>query len=221
MQLKCILFDLDGTLLDTSFDFSYALNQTCSDFEQPRLNYQDIRKTVSQGGLAMTKLAFPQLDGEELEQRRQHFLKIYFDNIDRHTRLFPGLETGMQALAQKSIPWGIITNKPTWLTERLLQSIQFPSEPKTIVCGDTLDVRKPHPQPMWLAAEACGFPPEECLYIGDHPRDIEAGINAGMQTAAAWYGYLPETASQSDWPANLHFGTPYELSRFLIDLAEQ
>ncbi|MBF6056914.1 MULTISPECIES: HAD family hydrolase [Thiomicrorhabdus] len=221
MQLKCILFDLDGTLLDTSYDFSYALNQTCSDFKQPRLNYQDVRKTVSQGGLAMTKLAFPELDEEELETRRQHFLKIYFENIDRHTRLFPGLEAGMRALAKAEIPWGIITNKPTWLTERLLESIEFPSAPKTIVCGDTLAVRKPDPQPMWLAAETCGFSPEECLYIGDHPRDIEAGINAKMHTAAAWYGYLPESAGESDWPADLHFGTPYELSRFLIKLAEQ
>lgn len=214
-DINCVLFDLDGTLLDTSYDFAYAMNLTCEHFKQKTLRYQDLRKTVSQGGLAMTKLAFPDLEGDELEQRRQFFLDVYFNNIDRHTRIFPGLESGLEHLAKKSASWGIVTNKPTWLTEKLLQNIHFPSTPKTVICGDTLAVRKPFPEPMLLAAKECGSAPENCIYLGDHPRDIEAGINAKMMTGAALFGYLPESADDKDWPADLFFNTPYEISQFI------
>lgn len=215
MTVQCILFDLDGTLLDTSYDFAYALNRTLQDFARPPLRYQDIRKTVSQGGMAMTQLGFPDLSGEELEEKRQHFLKIYFENIANHTQIFPGLLSGLQILADRQIPWGIVTNKPAWLTEKLLEHIAFPSAPLSVVSGDTLPVRKPHPEPMHLAAEQCGMKPEHCLYIGDHPRDIEAGINAGMQTGAALFGYLPEHETDQAWPADLFFHTPVEISRYI------
>lgn len=215
MSLKCILFDLDGTLLDTSYDFAYALNQTLKDFNQPGLRYQDIRKVVSQGGLAMTQLGFPKLTGDALEEKRQHFLKIYFDNIAHHTQVFPGLEKGLESIAKQNLPWGIVTNKPGWLTEKLLEHIQFPSKPLSVISGDTLAVRKPNPEPMYLAAQQCGVKPEECLYLGDHPRDIEAGINAKMQTGAALFGYLPEHADNHSWPADFFFETPIEISHFI------
>lgn len=218
MSIDCILFDLDGTLLDTSYDFAYALNKTCRHFGAPHLRYQDIRKTVSQGGLAMTQLAFPDLTGDELEEKRQYFLKIYFDNIDHHTRIFPGLERGLKLIEEKKLPWGIVTNKPGWLTEKLLSGIEFPSTPLSVVAGDTLSVRKPYPEPMFKAAEECGIEPEKCIYIGDHPRDIEAGINAKMKTGAALFGYLPETAKDTDWPADFFFDTPFEISEFINQL---
>lgn len=221
MSINCILFDLDGTLLDTSLDFTYALNQTCRAFNQKPLRYQDIRRVVSQGGLAMTQLAFPGVTGEELEERRQHFLKVYFDNIDHHTTLFPGLERGLRQLAEHQIPWGIVTNKPTWLTDKLLSKQRFPSEPLTVICGDTLAVRKPDPAPLLLAAEQCGAEPSECLYIGDHPRDIEAGKNANMLTAAAMFGYLPDGSTDTEWPADYIFETPYEMSQFFISLTKK
>lgn len=215
--IECILFDLDGTLLDTSYDFAFALNQTCRDFDQPTLRYQTIRKVVSQGGLAMTQLAFPLLEGEALEARRQHFLNVYFENIDNHTRIFAGLELGLQALAQQNIPWGIVTNKPGWLTEKLLANLNFPSKPLSIISGDTLSVRKPDPAPLLLAAKECHVSPEKCLYIGDHIRDIEAGNNAGMKTASALFGYLPdlpESHPEKPWPADYSFETPFEISLF-------
>lgn len=218
MSINCILFDLDGTLLDTSYDFAYALNQVCHHYNQPEIPFSTLRQIVSQGGLAMTQLAFPQLSGEELEQKRQFFLKCYHDNINHHTRTFPGLDSGLTHLAETNFPWGIVTNKPGWLTERLLSDIQFPSQPKSIVSGDTLSVRKPHPQPLWLAAEQCGIEPSQCLYIGDHPRDIEAGKNAGMKTAAALFGYIPENTKTNDWQADYVFSTPIEISHFIRDL---
>lgn len=219
-DIQCILFDLDGTLLDTSYDFAYALNQVIKEFGGRRLRYQDIRKTVSQGGLAMTQLAFPHLQDEALEARRQRFLEIYFDNITHHTRLFPGLEQGLETLAQRKIPWGIVTNKPGWLTQTILERITFPSDPLSVISGDTLAVRKPDPAPMHLAAKQCGVQPAQCLYIGDHPRDIEAGINAGMKTGAALFGFLPEQADDSAWPADIFFDTPIEISRFIETLKQ-
>lgn len=215
MNLKCVLFDLDGTLLDTSYDFAYALNQTCRHFGQAPLRYQDIRKTVSQGGMAMTELAFPGLEGEALEAKRRYFLDVYFDHIDVHTRLFPGLAEGLNCLAERQRPWGIVTNKPTWLTEKLLQNLDFPTTPASVVCGDTLTVRKPHAEPLLLAAQQCGVNAADCIYLGDHPRDIEAGLNAGMVTGAAMFGYLPEAVSETAWPADYIFETPIEITHFI------
>lgn len=217
-SIECVLFDLDGTLLDTAYDFAFALNQTCYEFNQKPLRYQRIRESVSQGGLAMTQLAFPHLAGEALEARRQHFLEIYFKNINHHTQVFPGLLPGLFALAERQMPWGIVTNKPTWLTKELLDNLEFPSPPLSVICGDTLAVRKPDPAPLLLASKECGVAPESCLYIGDHIRDIEAGNNAGMKTASALYGYLPNNSQshlEKPWPADYQFETPFEVSQFI------
>lgn len=216
--IECVLFDLDGTLLDTSYDFAYALKKTCEAFNRPVVDYPTIRNTVSQGGLAVTKLAFGDLKEDELEEKRQFFLDVYFNHIALHTDLFPGLHSGLEYLAQQQIPWGIVTNKPTWLTQKLLSHFEFPSQPQTIICGDTLKVNKPNPEPMWLAAKECKVAPENCLYLGDHPRDVEAGINAKMQTGAALFGYLPQTATAKGWPADYFFHTPAEISQFIEKL---
>ncbi len=215
MAIHCVLFDLDGTLVDTSYDFAYALNQTCRDFNTPPLPYHQLRAVVSQGGQAMIKKAFPNINGYALEQRKQHFLSLYFEHIHYHTQIFPGLTEGLNTLAKCNIPWGIVTNKPTWLTKKLLQHITFPSTPNSVVCGDTLSVNKPNPEPLYLAAKQCQSSPESCLYIGDHRRDIEAGINAGMQTAGAMFGYLTDDDYTTPWPADLFFETPYEISQYL------
>ena len=215
MPIQCVLFDLDGTLLDTSYDFSYALNLTCGELGINPPGYAEVRNTVSQGGAALTRLAFPDADEQEFEQRRQQFLGHYHDHIALHTQVFPGLLPGLVHLAQQNIPWGIVTNKPEKLTHHLLKHFEFPSAPQSIVCGDTLPIRKPNPEPMWLAAEQCGFAPEDCLYLGDHPRDIEAGINARMKTGAALFGYLPEDKIENLSQADYVFRTPYDITRFL------
>jgi phosphoglycolate phosphatase len=221
-SIQCVLFDLDGTLLDTSMDFAYALNQTLLNSGKPTLPYNLIRQTVSSGGLAMTQLAFPELEGDALLAKRDEFIHIYHENIALHTQLFPTLEAGLGILEKSNIPWGIVTNKPGYLTEKLLENLPFTLKPQTLVCGDTLSVRKPHPEPMQLAAEQCGVAPENCLYLGDHPRDIEAGQNAQMQTGAALFGFLPpeketlDTLQQADW----QFHTPYEITHFLQQLPQ-
>ncbi len=227
--IQCVLFDLDGTLLDTSYDFAYALNLTCQQFNAPPVIYNTLRGIVSEGGQAMIEMAFPDLASKqaqdpevatELAQRKEVFLQHYFDNIARHTSLFPGLEAGMQALADSKLPWGIITNKPTWLTTALLKQLTLPSPPLSVICGDTLPERKPNPAPMLLAAKECNVLPENCLYLGDHARDIEAGKNANMQTGAALFGYLPPGTSNKGWQADLCFSTPFEISQYLIQLTK-
>lgn len=213
--IECVLFDLDGTLLDTSYDFCYALNLTCQAHNITAPSYNLVRNTVSQGGAAVTALAFDPADTETFEQRRVEFLGAYKDHIALHTQLFPGLLPGLVHLAENNIPWGIVTNKPQGLTEHLLKNFRFPSAPQTVICGDTLAVRKPSPEPMWLAAEQCGVEAKTCLYLGDHPRDIEAGINAGMQTGAALFGYLPEEKIDNISQADHIFRTPYDITLFL------
>jgi len=217
-MIQCILFDLDGTLLDTSHDFYYALNQTCAKFNVPNVDYQQLRPIISDGGQAMVSLAFPETSSSELAERKAFFLANYADNIAKHTQLFTGLESGMQAIADKEIAWGIVTNKPEWLTQRLMQQIVFPSEPCAVISGDSLAESKPHPAPLLLAAKNCGVKPENCLFLGDHSRDILAGKNANMQTGVALFGFIPTTDKPQDWQADYNFTTPESISKFLKDL---
>jgi phosphoglycolate phosphatase len=217
-EIRCVLFDLDGTLLDTSYDFAWALNTLRTEENLPPVPYWQIRQTISQGGKAVIQLGFPDVDDEVLESLRQRFLQLYHDHIAVHTQLFPTLDQSIRILEGKNIPWGIVTNKPEWLTHTLLEKVELPAKPKTVVCGDTLPVRKPHAEPMRLAAQQCGIAPENCLYIGDHPRDIEAPLNAGMLSGAALYGYLPQNVDPMQWPAHFFYYTPSDILRHLEKL---
>ena len=214
-EIHCILFDLDGTLLDTSYDFAWALNTLLAEDALPPIPYWQIRQTISQGGRAVVKLGYPDVDEETLEAKRQRFLQLYNDHISVHTRLFPTLDDSIRMLEDRGIPWGIVTNKPEWLTHKLLDEVPLPAQPQALVCGDTLPVRKPHAEPMHLAAEQCGVAPERCLYIGDHPRDIEAPLNAGMQAGAALYGFLPQHVDPMTWPAHYFYQTPSEICQHI------
>jgi phosphoglycolate phosphatase len=218
-MIKCVLFDLDGTLLDTSLDFAYALEKTCLQFSVKNVDYQQLRAIISEGGQAMVELAFPTLSANEITIRKDFFLKTYSENIAKHTELFSGLEDGLQALADKNIPWGIVTNKPKWLTQKLISQQHFPSKAMTVISGDTLTESKPHPAPLILAAKECGVAVKNCLYLGDHPRDILAGKNANMQTGAALFGFLPpNTNAKKDWQADFNFETPHAMAMFLKGL---
>lgn len=217
-MIKCVLFDLDGTLLDTSQDFAFALEKTCQKFNVPNVVYTELRVIISEGAEAMIKLAFPTSTSEERTIRKEFFLKTYFENIAEHTQIFKGLEQGMQAIADKNIPWGIITNKPNWLTEKLIKQQTFPSPPTVVVSGDTLTKSKPHPAPLLLAAKTCQVATKNCLYLGDHPRDILAGKNAKMKTGSALFGFIPANNNPEDWFADYNFKTAKDISIFLQNL---
>ena len=202
-SIRTVLFDLDGTLADTAPDLAYALNRVLEEQGGRPLPFDTIRPVVSHGGIALIKLGFG-IDEQapEFPPLRQRLLDIYRDNIARETRLFDGMESLLATLEERGLNWGVVTNKPGWLTEPLLDALGLKARAATIVSGDTLPERKPHPAPMLLACEQAGSDAGHCLYIGDAERDIEAGRNAGMRTLVALFGYLGETDIPERWQAD-------------------
>lgn len=201
--IKTVLFDLDGTLADTAPDLAYALNCVLEEQGREKLPYSTIRPVVSHGGIALIKLGFGiDENTEEFQPLRQRLLDIYRANIARETRLFEGMDTLLEMLEERGLNWGVVTNKPGWLTEPLLEALGVKARAAAIVSGDTLPERKPHPAPMLLACEQAGSDAAHCLYVGDAERDIEAGRNAGMRTLVALFGYIGEEDRPEAWEAD-------------------
>jgi len=209
---RTILFDLDGTLLDTAPDLADALNSLLRENRCEPLPYEHIRPVVSHGGKALIKLGF-NIDSSDaaFEPLRQRLLDIYRENISRHTQPFPGINELLENIEQRGLNWGIVTNKPGWLTEPLLKDLGLFDRAACVVSGDTLDERKPHPAPMLHASELANSRPEHCVYIGDAQRDIEAGNNAGMQTLVALFGYIQKDDDPYSWKANSLIEQPGDL----------
>ncbi len=215
-DIRALLFDLDGTFADTAPDLAYALNETLSAFGKRPLPYEQVRPAVSHGAIALIRLGFemkPQDQG--FEKRRQHLLQVYENNICRETVLFDGIQTLIEEAETQRLPWGIITNKPAWLTKPLMQAMGLSERAGCIISGDTCEHNKPHPQPMLHAAELVNTDPQHCIYVGDARRDIEAGKAAGMLTAAALYGYIEAHDPPSTWDADWQIETPQDLLRLI------
>lgn len=194
--MKAVLFDLDGTLIDTAADFVRIIQDMCREAGKPVVDAATIRTQVSEGARAMVKLVYPELTLNDTVflQHRQKFLDIYGQNIAVDTQLFEGMEQLLQDLEQRQIPWGIVTNKPRILSEALLKALHLDERCSVLVCPDDVVNSKPDPEPMFLAAKQLSIEPENIVYVGDHPRDIDAGKNANMPTILAGYGYLPVDA---------------------------
>ena len=214
--IRTILFDLDGTLLDTAPDLAVALNTVLRENRRDPLPLETSRPAVSHGGMALIRLGFG-LDPSDpaIEPLRQRLLTVYRDNISALTRPFPGMETLLEKLEARGLNWGVVTNKPAWLTDPLLQDLGLYARAACVVSGDTLSERKPHPAPMLHACTQAGSEPGQCVYIGDARRDIEAGNNAGMHTLVALFGYIRETDAPHSWGARDSIGTPCELLTWL------
>jgi len=216
LSVNHVLFDLDGTLADTAPDLAYALNQVRREYGEPPLAYMKIRSVVSLGGAAMIKLAFAKVPGDSgYDQIRTRFLDIYLENILRETRLFPGIERVLDTLDAENRNWGIVTNKPGWLTDPLLEKMKLSKRAGCVISGDTLPFSKPHPEPLLHACRLMNCLPAETVYIGDAQRDIEAGKNAGMPTVIAGYGYIEEDTALDSWGANLIINSPIEILEWL------
>jgi phosphoglycolate phosphatase len=215
-RIRTVLFDLDGTLLDTAPDLAFALNETLRKFGKRALPYETIRPVVSHGGIALIKLGFG-LNPDDLgyQPRREYLLETYRQNIARETRLFPGMSELLDTLEQQGLNWGVVTNKPAWLTDPLLKELGLFDRAAAIISGDTLTERKPHPAPMLLACERAGSQAHECMYVGDAKRDIEAGINAGMPTLVALFGYIGEEDDPHGWGADALVETPGQILAWL------
>ncbi len=211
-----LLFDLDGTLLDTAPDMAAALNALRIEEGLPPLPLETIRPRVSQGGLALTRLGFAEhRDEAEIEPLRKRFLQRYLDAIAVHSRLFDGFDAVLQRLERQGLPWGVVTNKPGWLTDPLMAELGLDRRSSVTVSGDTTAERKPHPLPLLTAAQAIGIDPGRCLYVGDDPRDIEAGNAAGMTTVIAGWGYIADNARLDDWGADHQAAHPAELATLI------
>lgn len=219
-SIRTVLFDLDGTLADTAPDLAFALNAVLREQGREPLPFEQIRPVVSHGGLALIKLGFGlEPEDPQFDPLRQRLLDIYRQNIAVHTRLFPGMDTVLEALESSGRKWGVVTNKPGWLTEPLLEQMGLSARAASIVSGDTLPQRKPHPAPMLLACEQTGCQAGECVYVGDAARDIEAGRAAGMHTLVALFGYIGEQDRPMEWRADSLLRNPVELLHWLNDRA--
>lgn len=202
-MINTVLFDLDGTLADTALDLANALNEIRMMHDLPKLPLETIRPTVSLGGNAMIKLAFDLEEGDSgFDDIRSQFLNHYLENIANETELFDGMEEVLTSLENNNKPWGIVTNKSTWLTNPLLEALSLDKRTACAISGDTLEHRKPHPAPILHACELIQAEPASTIYIGDAERDIEAGRRAGTKTLVALYGYIAEDEDPNNWQAD-------------------
>lgn len=199
--IRAVLFDLDGTLLDTAPDLIGALNELRAEEGLGPVPFIDGRGQASNGANAMVKLGFGQVPEAEFEKLRDRYLAIYRNRVAHETKLFPGGEEMLAHLDAAGLPWGIVTNKPAALTEPLLAALGLDERARCVVSGDTLPERKPHPRPLLYAAECMGVPPAACVYVGDALRDIEAARAAGMRAIVASFGYICEGDDCRAWPA--------------------
>ena len=220
--MKAVLFDLDGTLIDTAADFIRIIQDMCRDKQCDVVAADLIRTQVSEGARAMVKLVYPELDIEDpvFLAHRQRFLDIYGDDIAVETDLFDGMYPLLEALESQNIPWGIVTNKPRWLSEALLKALNLTERCAVLVCPEDVSKTKPDPEPMYMAAKRIQIQPEDCIYVGDHPRDIDAGRHAQMYTILAAYGYLPlqHKDDLTAWQADCIVNTVAELQQVIHQL---
>lgn len=218
-MIEAVLFDLDGTLADTAPDLVAVLNRLLREAGRPPMPYAIARNEVSNGALGLIRLGFgDSITDAEREALRQRFLEIYADTICDASRLFLPLEDIVQVAREGA--WGVVTNKPHWLTAPLLERLGIAQYCGCIVSGDHLPQRKPHPAPLLLAAEQLGVQASRCIYAGDAPRDIEAGQAAGMLTIAAAYGYIRLDVDVAAWGADLVVRHPTALGDAVTQLVE-
>jgi phosphoglycolate phosphatase len=211
-----ILFDLDGTLLDTARDLGNALNHILTDMQLPNVKHDVYRNIASDGAKGMLELGFgDNLKNYDFANLRQQFLDHYENNISVDTDYFLGIEDLLLALNHKDIPWGIVTNKPEFLTLQLVTFFPLLNNCTVIISGDTLEQRKPHPLPLLHAEQKLNLDSGNTWYVGDALRDIQAANAANMTSVIAEYGYIAEVEQTQIWNADLSIQTPMDLLAYL------
>jgi phosphoglycolate phosphatase len=208
-----VLFDLDGTLLDSAPDLHAALVAYCAEVDAPPAPYAKVREVVSRGSRAILRCAFDESD-EALLERMPRYLELYHSMMTRHTRPFEGIDPLLEALESSGLAWGVVTNKPGYLTDDLIEQIGWDKRACAVVSGDTLPVRKPDPAPVLLACERAGLDPARCLFVGDDRRDVQAGNSAGLYSVAVHWGYL-DGGDPHAWGADAVLEHPRQLAELL------
>ena len=211
-----VFFDLDGTLIDTAPDMIAVLQQMQRDLGDDPIDYDLGRSYVSNGSYGLVRLAFGELDDEPRLALQKDYLDRYSNKLCEETSLFPGLAEMLDEFDRHGHPWGVVTNKPAFLTEPLMNALGLKSRSSATVSGDTLAVRKPDPGPLLHACQLAGVEPARTIYVGDAARDIEAGRSAGMATVGALYGYVTAEDDPEAWGADTLVSSSPELASLLI-----
>lgn len=214
MSLEAVLFDLDGTLLDTAADFRTALNRLLEEENRPTLADDDVRVMVSNGSANLVAQAFA-IDSRhaEFEPLRLRLLEHYADCMLENTHPYPGMTESLELIQSRGKAWGIVTNKPQYFSDAIIAGLGL--NPSTLICPEHTGKPKPDPAGIVLGCAEINCPPENCLYIGDHKRDIDAGRDAGCKTMAAAYGYIEMDDDATTWGADWLLEQPTDLPDLL------
>ncbi len=208
--IKAVVFDLDGTLLDTAPDFVVVVNALRREEGLPPMDRQLIRKTVSNGARALVTLAFELDEGDDgFESLRERLLELYIEHLAVESAPFDGINELLDFIREQQLSWGIATNKPERYTTPLLKALEINAD--CVICPDHVQQSKPHPESMHLAAQLLQCQPQEIIYVGDHQRDIECGRDAGCPTIAAAYGYIDHPEQAQQWRATHTVGHASEI----------
>ncbi len=216
--IESVLFDLDGTLLDTAADLTFALNQLVEKYHRQPIATENFAAEIANGtnNILAKALGINQHDNpKKFNSLRNEFLQIYRQHLALHTQFFSGIPILLNFLDQQNFLWGIVTNKPRWLTEPLLRLFKLNQRAKCLVSGDDLPKSKPHPDPLLHACRLTQINPNRCIYVGDTETDVKAANAANIIPVVALYGYLGETSSPASWNATLYIKKPIDLIEIL------
>lgn len=214
IAVDAVLFDLDGTLVDTAPEFIIALGRLREELGMPPVPADRIRPVVSKGGAAMVQAAFADWPAGDRAALLERFLALYREQLGSATDFFPGIVEVLERLDRRGTPWGIVTNKPGWLTEPLLAALRLNGRPRCVISGDSLPVRKPDPAPVRVACSLLHAVPARTAMVGDDERDVAAALAAGAIAVLADWGYS-EDAGADGWGAQHRAASPLVLAELL------
>lgn len=218
LDFKALLFDLDGTLLDTAPDFITALNKQLELHGRTPISNDAVRTSVTNGSVGLIQVGFGiDPSDQQFETLREEFLELYFANLADKTVLFDGLQQVLDTCYQQQIPWGIVTNKPWRYTQAVLSQLNLINQVATVICPDHVNQPKPDPEGIHKACNEIQISPSDCLYVGDHVRDIEAGRAADMTTIAAAWGYIEAGENIAQWGADYVVNQSQQLHSLLFN----
>jgi N-acetyl-D-muramate 6-phosphate phosphatase len=217
-NVAAVLFDLDGTLIDSAPDLGAAADQMRVVRGMPSLPLETYRPMAGAGARGMLGIAFGMTpEAPDYDAMREEFFANYAACMTQRTYIFAGVTDLVAALKAKGVRWGVVTNKSSRFTDPLTRAMDLFATAETIISGDTTPHAKPHPEPLLEAARRMGLEPAQCLYVGDDERDVVAGLAAGMGTVAATYGYLGSQADIASWGAHAEINSPIDLLQLLVN----
>ena len=214
-MIQAALFDLDGTLIDSSPDFVKCLNTLLIENNRSAIQESDIRHLVSDGSNVLLKNFLKPSSNEDLQNLRERFFKLYHEELEHGSNFFEGVEELIIFLEEENIPWGIVTNKFKRFAEKIIQNNLLLQKSQVLVTPDDVSIAKPNPEGLIKAANILDLPPDQCIYVGDHLKDLEAGSNAGMQSIGCLFGYSMAENDDTKKHTNYFVQNAYELKNLL------